>query len=335
MILPRQLYFLVVLVVALALASCATPYQRKSAMGGYEDQHIGDDRWHISVRGNAYTSIGEVEQHFYRRARDIAEENGYDGYVVEKLETGKGYGVGGAYAGLKPRAWGTILCYKGSAPSTIGSQKTSESSISLGTGWKVGKGYVATNNHVVGNSSSVYLILNNGERVDARVIARDRANDLAVLSVDDKKLNAPTIPITDQQAKAGASVFTVGYPHPTVMGARPKVTDGIVSAATGLLDDPRTYQISVPLQSGNSGGPLLNMKGEVVGVATYKLNAAKVFQWTGDLPENVNYAVKVQYLEPLIKPLAKTAKSSSRSKASNLEELSQTIMRSVFIVVAE
>jgi len=306
-------------------------------MGGYEDQPIGGDRWHISIRGNAYTSLGEVEQYFYRRAREIAEENGYDGYVVEKLESGKGYGVGGAYAGLKPRAWGTILCYKGSQPTTVGTQPQKEGAVSLGTGWVIAAGYIATNNHVIDKSDRVYLILKNGSKVSARVLARDRANDLAILSVDAKSIDAPALPISEEQANAGAQVFTVGYPHPTVMGAHPKVTDGIVSATTGLLDDPRTYQISVPLQSGNSGGPVLNMSGEVVGIATYKLNAAKVFEWTGDLPENVNYAVKVQYLEPLAKPLVGNfASGTARHKtATTLEDLSKDVMRSVFIVVAE
>lgn len=321
---------LVIWFTAIFLYGCATPYQQHGAGGGYKDQFIGNDKWHIMVRGNGLTSFADLEQHFYRRSQEITKQNGYSGYKVESLRSEKIYHLGW----MKPVVRGIILCYKGTPPTDIGAGEPTRK-ISFGTCWVIADGYVATNYHVIDKSKNVYLILSSGERVNARVVAQDRTNDLAVLSIDHRKLNAPAIPFADQQANAGTKVFTVGYPHPTLMGATPKVSDGIVSATTGLLDDPRLYQISVPLQSGNSGGPLLNMRGEVVGVATSKLNAAAVFQWTGDLPENVNYAMKIQYLEPLINPIGKTEKPGDQAKACNLEELSQTIMRSVFIVVAE
>ena len=209
--------------------------------------------------------------------------------------------------------------------------------VSLGTGWVAAHGYVVTNAHVVEGSKNIFLVTGNGEKVEAKVIVRDRTNDLAILSVDAARINAHAIPIAGSQAEPGTKVFTIGYPHPDVMGAAPKVTDGIVSSSTGLFDNPRTYQVTVALQSGNSGGPLLNMNGEVIGITTYKLNAAKVFQWTGDLPENVNYAVKVQYLEPLIKAIHEETVSDDvyLKRGGTLEELSKRIMGSVFIVVVE
>lgn len=74
----------------------------------------------------------------------------------------------------------------------------------------------------------------------------------------------------------------------------------MISATSGIQDDRRTYQISVPVQAGNSGGPLIDSEGRVVGIVASKLNAAKVFEWTGDLPQNVNYAVKSSHLHSLI-----------------------------------
>ena len=95
-------------------------------------------------------------------------------------------------------------------------------------------------------------------------------------------------------------------------------------------------QISVPVQAGNSGGPLLNMDGEVVGVVVAKLSAVKVFQWTGDLPENVNYAIKVAYLRPLIDsaPQIRQAVAVS-SGADTLPNLAERVRDSVVLVIAQ
>jgi S1-C subfamily serine protease len=97
-------------------------------------------------------------------------------------------------------------------------------------------------------------------------------------------------------------------------------------------------RISSALQAGNSGGPLLNMKGEVVGIAVGKLNALMVFEWTGDLPENAGYAIKVAYLRALLDS-APRSKSRLRELApvegASLEKLAECIRPSVLLVVAE
>jgi S1-C subfamily serine protease len=98
----------------------------------------------------------------------------------------------------------------------------------------------------------------------------------------------------------GADVFTIGFPNPDIQGQAPKLTDGVISSMKGMLDDIRTYQISVPLQAGNSGGVLADEAGNAVGIVVSKLNAATVFRYTGDIPENVNFAVKISYAMPII-----------------------------------
>ena len=145
------------------------------------------------------------------------------------------------------------------------------------------------------------------------------------------------LPLSNSVAKTGAKVFTIGYPHPDIMGQKAKLSEGIINADTGYMDDARTLQISVPIQSGNSGGPLLNMNGEVVGIVTSKLSAVKMFKWTGDLPQNVNYAIKISYLNALLNSIKQ---QSSRikvlpTKQADLESLATRIQNSMILIIAE
>jgi len=216
-------------------------------------------------------------------------------------------------------------------------QVAKEPAVMLGTGWPAIVGYVVTNHHVIAGKRKITLISTDGTEIPATVAMRDAANDLTLLKVKNPAKLPLALPLAKSSAHIGAKVFTIGYPHPTVMGAKPKLTDGTVSSTTGLGDDPRAYQISVPLQAGNSGGPLLNMNGEVVGIVTAKLRAAKMFKVTGDLPQNVNYAVKASYLKALldsVSPSIKHIRTLPANKAS-LEELAARIKDSVLIVVAE
>ncbi|HKI60416.1 MAG TPA: tetratricopeptide repeat-containing serine protease family protein [Mariprofundaceae bacterium] len=225
--------------------------------------------------------------------------------------------------------------YGGAAGSS--SPNATEHSTAFGTGWLVSGNYVVTNHHVIDGHSSFHLLLTNGEKVEATVALADSANDLALLKIKGTYRLPPALTISAYPGRIGDRVFTIGYPHPTAMGAKPKLTDGIISSATGLKDDPRTYQISVPVQAGNSGGPLLNMYGEVVGVVTSKLNAAKVFKWTGDLPQNVNYAVKAPYLSVLLSSAPRGDRSSRLSiqEGDSLADLAAKVQDSVMIVIAE
>lgn len=141
-------------------------------------------------------------------------------------------------------------------------------------------------------------ILIAGELKDASVVADDPANDLAVI-----KLKEPMNGYSfnrSAQPKLGSPVFTLGYPNPLMQGIDVKFTGGEVSGIKGILDDPRTMQISVPIQPGNSGGPLFNEKGEFVGIVVAKLNERIALRTTGALPENVGYAIKANYVEPLL-----------------------------------
>lgn len=207
--------------------------------------------------------------------------------------------------------------------------------VSMGTGWPVAEGFVVTNNHVIEGTREVTLIRTDGTRIPATVFLTDPEHDLALLQPLDSAQLPPALAVSETDAALGAQVFTIGYPHPDIMGSAPKLTMGVVNALSGLQDDRRTYQISVALQSGNSGGPLVNMNGQVVGVVTSKLSAVQVFKWTGDLPQNVNYAMKGRYLVSLIRQAnADMIMDEVPAGSASLEELAARISGSVLIVVA-
>jgi S1-C subfamily serine protease len=130
----------------------------------------------------------------------------------------------------------------------------------------------------------------------------------------------------------------MGYPHPDIMGGEPKLTEGIINATTGIADDPRLVQISVAMQAGNSGGPLLNMQGEVIGVVCAKLDALMVWAGSGDLPENVGYAIKVGYVRTFLESAGARAAPAGTGQPpaeASLEELAARIRPSVMLVIAE
>ncbi|MCE9615083.1 MAG: trypsin-like peptidase domain-containing protein [Lentisphaerae bacterium] len=158
-------------------------------------------------------------------------------------------------------------------------------------------GYFITCAHVVANASSITLSTA-GQSLSAEIVRVDRVNDLAVLRANGTGFTA--VPLALDDPHLGDKVFTVGYPNPDLQGLAPKYTDGAISALSGIMDDPRAYQITVPVQGGNSGGPLVDQSGNCVGIVVSKLNAVVVLEYTGDIPQNVNFAVKAGYARPLI-----------------------------------
>lgn len=105
--------------------------------------------------------------------------------------------------------------------------------------------------------------------------------------------------LTDDM-KLGQKIFTIGYPVTDLLGVEPKYTDGSISSLTGLSDEAAFMQISVPTQPGNSGGPLMNEKGQVVGMITSGAAIEYFYNRTGTLPENINWAIKSPFIKPLI-----------------------------------
>ena len=163
---------------------------------------------------------------------------------------------------------------------------------SSGSGFVAAPARVLTNDHVVEGCQRLVARNAAGETAPAQVLATDTLRDLAVLTVRDGF--APPVVFRDGPVvERGESVVTYGFPLSGLLSSGPTLTTGNVSALSGLRDDPREFEISAPVQTGSSGGPLLDMSGNVIGVVVAKLNAARVAEMTdGDIPQNVNFAVK-------------------------------------------
>lgn len=160
-------------------------------------------------------------------------------------------------------------------------------------------GYVLTAAHVVANGSKISVITTQGRKT-AKVVRLDEANDLAVLKLETGTY--PALPVSgSRRVRLGQAVATIGFPNIGIQGFSPKLTRGEISSLNGIGDDPRSWQISVPVQPGNSGGPLLDENGNLIGVVVAKLGL-KAATETGDLPQNVGCAVKGTYSLALLEP---------------------------------
>ena len=169
-----------------------------------------------------------------------------------------------------------------------------------GSGFALNQGHVVTNYHVVEEAKTILIKGVNGDfqtELKAKVVATDKVNDIAILQIDDERFQGfGTIPykIKRNMSDVGESVWTLGYPMTDVMGEEVKFTDGRISSRTGIQGDVSVYQISVPIQPGNSGGALFDDNGTIVGITSSGLNR-EAFN-----SENVNYAIKTSYLYNLI-----------------------------------
>ena len=187
---------------------------------------------------------------------------------------------------------------------------------SSGTGFFITEdGYLITNEHVTGNGARVRLVTEAGI-LSAKVVKLDVANDLALLKVEGKF--APLPVVSSRTVKMGSTVAAVGFPNIGLQGFAPKLAKGEIAALSGAQDDPRYFQISVPVQPGNSGRALVDERGNVVGVVAAKLNVAAAVATSGALPENVNYAVKssllLSFLESVPEVAAKLKEPNTKDR---------------------
>ena len=184
-----------------------------------------------------------------------------------------------------------------------------------GTGFFVDpKGYVATNYHVIDGAEGIDVFITMEGETSAYAaipIVIDKINDLAIIRIKDSNFKPlPSIPYSFGfgTKDVGSSVFAMGYPELSYLGNEIKVTDGIISSNSGYQGDITSYQISAPIQHGNSGGPLFDKNGYLIGITNSGITAL----------QNVGYAIKVSYLENLIDACPQTIDLPKNNSLSGL-----------------
>lgn len=183
-----------------------------------------------------------------------------------------------------------------------------------GTCWAIGNGYMVTNYHVVEGAHNITISGVKGDfstSLSADIIATDNVNDIAILRINDNRFNGfGSIPysVTTRMADVGEEIFVLGYPLTQTMGDEIKLTNGIISSRTGFQGDVSLYQMSAPIQPGNSGGPMFDSRGNVIGIVVSRHKGT----------ENVGYAIKTSYLKNLIESAGLNIALPSNNSVSSL-----------------
>ena len=186
-----------------------------------------------------------------------------------------------------------------------------------GTGFFVSSnGLIVTNHHVIKGATKILVTVPTGEQLKAQVISKSTSTDLAVLKIDyetDNYLNFASPGAAD----IGDAVFTLGFPTPHILGKEIKYSEGVINSLSGLQGDSTYFQTSVPIQRGNSGEPLVNQDGDVVGIVTASAAVEAFYQATGSLPQNVNWAVKGAYASLILPSRIKKGERTTVNPVKN------------------
>jgi S1-C subfamily serine protease len=168
---------------------------------------------------------------------------------------------------------------------------------STGSGFYISSsGYLVTNYHVIEDYNRIMvrnISIDPTQKFKAEPVVIDKINDLVILKISDDTFESlPAIPyqMDIRLAQVGESVYALGFPLTQTMGTEVKLTNGIISSKTGFDGNVVTYQVSVPVQPGNSGGPLFDGEGNLIGIIVAVHNET----------DNVSYAIKANYLVNLI-----------------------------------
>lgn len=204
-------------------------------------------------------------------------------------------------------------------------------SVSYGTGFYVAPGYAVTANHVVSDCKAKIQVWYGDNAYPATLVSSDDSNDLAILK---SEFQTPEVLPLSSLLTLGSNNYTFGYPLPGTLSDSGVFTNGSLSATSGLSNDWRFLQTSTPVQQGNSGGALVDQFGSVIGIVDEKLDAVSEAKNSGDIPQNVNFAVKSSLLSLL---LTETGVSFSTKQGPELrpEEIASKMQKATVKVVCQ
>lgn len=351
-----------------ALAGCAQ-YKVVGAFDDYNEIFVGDvqhnllvGRAHIVAKGEVTGLVCEGDSHVTsinlssncRGQRGVAELSCSDGRKVkgdwEAESCTSGYGLGeddrgntfvfafGASelaARYYVRRESEFAQRKPPLPGYEPKQARKEKGFATGTGFFVSThGHLLTNFHVVEDAQELSVVTAGGDSYPASVLKMDPANDIALIKVD---LPTPALKLGPvHEIRRGDAITALGYPLIELQGQEMKATFGRVNAVSGAAGDVRYFQIDAPIQPGNSGGPVLDEHGRVVGIATATASTIGVARAKGYLPQNVNYAVKVSYARPLLESegVALLQPAIAATSPASPADLVEEAERAVVLVIA-
>ena len=303
----NRLIGFVVAMTAFALVGCMTPGEFRPVV--YDESRADPEKILVRVFGEGklapedYSVISEVtgrscqsrqygagasEEEAVLLLRREAYAVGANGIIGLSCRS-RGYGVS-----LSSNCWSEAEC-RGTAIKLNTEAETAggASKRYSGSGFIVNSdGYLLTNAHVVESCTTFHGQVGL-DRSPLTLIRADVQNDLALLKMA-KGATAVATFRNGERVRAGEEVVAVGFPLQHILAQEINVTSGVVSALAGVQNDARKLQITVPIQPGNSGGPLLDSSGNVVGIIVSGLNAVRMLQMTGSLSENVNFAIKAE-----------------------------------------
>jgi len=193
-------------------------------------------------------------------------------------------------------------------------------------------GHIITNHHVIEDADDIeveFILNDEVQKFNTEVVQVDKTNDLAIVKIVDVDFDGVgELPYNfkTRSSDVGTKVYAFGYPMAlSLMGKEIKVTDGIISSKTGFDGNITTYQITAPIQPGNSGGPLFDEKGNLIGINSSGLGT--------DVAENVAYSIKTNYILNLIDILPKSIELPSNTKLETLPLTEQIKEISKFVVL--
>ena len=324
--------FLAATMLMLSLSACA----QYKVVGAFEDHNevfIGDVEANLLLGGGTIKARGEVTgmtcegsawlTYMPRHGscdgqRGKATLTCSDGRVIdavyrtETCTTGTGigeddrgnafvftFGLGDAEARRYVMRESKRAAMKPALPGYEPKEARKEKGFATGSGFFVSdRGHILTNFHVVEDAAELRVALADGAQLPARLIKADPANDIALIQIERPSQGLPLGPA--HEIRKGDAVTALGYPLIEIQGQEMKATFGHVNAVSGAAGDVRFFQIDAPIQPGNSGGPILDDRGRVIGIATATASTIGVARAKGYLPQNVNYAVKASYARPLL-----------------------------------
>lgn len=272
--------------------------------GGFYAEYSLEQDGDSSPR-NKYTKVGETNTYNYKwvwNASDYSEGRvcmeslfGFD-YSLKKTKGRSTITIKQNYVKEFPTR---SMYEKAIANAQRKIEEESQPSSWSGSGWALGAEYLVTNHHVIDGARIISVKgiggdLNTG--YSAEVVASDKTNDIAVLRITDsrfKGFGAIPYAVSSRIADKGEGIFVLGYPMTQVLGNEVKYTAGEINSRTGFQGDVATYQISAPVTHGNSGGPMFDNKGNVIGIVNSGITDKEI-------AENVGYAIKISYLKILI-----------------------------------